>query len=57
METASFQISNSVVKITGLPEDGEGPPFQIWVMLDIRSCQLKKSPERRVPALPSMRER
>ncbi|KAJ7401011.1 hypothetical protein BTVI_99795 [Pitangus sulphuratus] len=42
METVSFQISNSVAEITGLPKDEESSAFQIKLMLDIRSCQLKK---------------
>lgn len=42
METVSFQISNSVAEITGLPKDEESPAFQIRLMLDIRSCRLKK---------------
>jgi len=46
METVSFQISNSIAEITGLPKDGESSTFQIRLMLDIRSCQLKKLTER-----------
>lgn len=42
METVSFQISNSVAEITGLPKDGESSTSQIKLMLDIQSCQLKK---------------
>lgn len=46
MEAVSFQISNSVAEITGLPKDGESSAFQIRLMLDIRSCQLKELTER-----------
>lgn len=42
METVSFQISNSVAEITGLPKDEESSAFQIRLTLDIQSCQLKK---------------
>lgn len=42
METVSFQISNSVAEITGLPKDEESSACHIRLMLDIQSCQLKK---------------
>lgn len=46
METVSFQISNNLPEITGLPKDGESSAFKIKLMLDIQSCRLKKSTER-----------
>lgn len=46
METVSSQISNSIAEITGLPKDGESSAFQIKLILDIQSCQLKKLADR-----------
>ncbi|KAJ7426524.1 hypothetical protein WISP_14733 [Willisornis vidua] len=42
MKTVSFQISNSVAEITGLPKDDESSAYKIKLMLDIQSCQLRK---------------